>query len=157
MCCVAVDWSGRALGAERSIWIAEAVDGRLTFLEDGRGRAGVIEWLLQRRPEAVGIDFAFSFPAWYCRERGWHSGPQVWAQIAGAEGERLLREERPPFWGRTTRRPALDPRRPQLRACEQRLATKSPFQIGGAGAVGTGSIRGMGHLLDLRATGGFSV
>lgn len=36
------------------------------------------------------------------------------------------------------------------------MTPKSVFQIGGAGAVGTGSIRGMPHLADLRGAG-FSV
>lgn len=156
MRCAAVDWSGRRSGAERFIWIAEAVDGRLTFLENGRTRAEAVEWLLRRRPDVVGLDFAFSFPAWYCRTRGWSSGPAVWKGVVGEGGERLLRDELDPFWGRTTRRPVPHPGRPSLRETERGLATKSPFQIGGAGAVGTGSIRGMPHLLELRI-GGFAV
>jgi hypothetical protein len=151
--CVAVDWSGRQRGDAEFIWIAEAVDGRLTFLENGRSRCEVVAWLIARRPEVVGIDFAFSFASWYCRERHWSTGPEVWSGVSGEGGERLLREERDPFWGRTTRRPADDPSRPQLRETERRLSTKSAFQIGGAGAVGTGSIRGMPHLLELRAHG----
>ena len=65
MRCVAVDWSGRATGAEEFIWIAEARDGRLTFLENGRSPAEVVRWLLARPgPIMAGLDFAFGFPSW---------------------------------------------------------------------------------------------
>jgi hypothetical protein len=33
------------------------------------------------------------------------------------------------------------------------ISAKSVFQIGGAGSVGTGSLRGMPHLVELRAAG----
>jgi hypothetical protein len=33
------------------------------------------------------------------------------------------------------------------------ITPKSPFQIGGSGSVGTGSLRAMPHLLELRAAG----
>ncbi len=153
MRCVAVDWSGRERGAAEHIWIAEAEGGRLTFLENGRSAEQVVDWLTARRPDVVGLDFAFSFPAWFCAEREWRTGPEVWSGVAGEAGERLLTEERDPFWGRTRPRPPADSARPQLRDAERRIGTKSPFQIGGAGAVGTGSIRGMRHLLTLRAAG----
>ena len=60
---IAIDWSGAASGAKNKIWIAEALAGELLFLEDGRSREQVVDWLIERRtqvPEAiVGIDFAF--------------------------------------------------------------------------------------------------
>jgi hypothetical protein len=153
MRCVAVDWSGRASDAREYIWIAEAVGGELTFLESGRRPGQVVEWLLTReRPLVVGFDFAFSFPRWFCDENGWASGPDVWAAIA-ADGEAILDQERPPFWGRTSRRPDEVAGPKGLRTHETVLGTKSVFQIGGAGAVGTGSIRGMPWLLALSQAG----
>ncbi len=159
MRCVAVDWSGRLTGAEETIWIAAAEAGRLTFLESGRRREEVIEWVIERRDEivAVGFDFAFSFPAWFCNERGWRSAREVWTAMSGT-GDALLSAEADPFWGRTQPRPEPNETRPALRATEAQpdRPGKSVFQIGGAGAVGTGSIRGMPLLAKL-ADAGFSV
>jgi hypothetical protein len=155
--CVAVDWSGRVTGAQRFIWIAEAVDGRLTVLEDGRDRDETIDWVIARAaadPQLVaGFDFAFSFPAWYCQARGWRDGPSVWRAMA-AEGEALLATCPDPFWGRPGHgRPGSVDR--GLRATDRIdiRGAKSVFQIGGSGAVGTGSVRGMPQLLALRAAG----
>ena len=157
MRCVAIDWSGRATGAAQFIWIAEARDGELVILENGRDRRETVDWVVaaaQRdRDLVVGLDFAFSFPAWYCASRGWHTGPDVWRAIAD-EGEALLRDCQPPFWGRPGRPNPLSRQR-GARATELAHApgAKSVFQIGGAGAVGTGSIRGMPWLLALRDAG----
>lgn len=158
---LAVDWSGAALGARRRIALAEATGGRLVRVELGRDRDEVIEHLIaeaQARPElVVGLDFAFSLPAWFLRERGLASAAELWELVA-REGERWLAECDPPFWGRPgRRRPALagnafrrtEGERPPLHG----IGPKSVFQIGGAGAVGTGSLRGMPYLARLRAAG----
>jgi hypothetical protein len=103
----------------------------------------------------VGLDFAFSFPVWFLAERGFAEVGQLW-QAAAAEGEEWLSRCDPPFWGRPTRRrPALEE---HLRRCERSarvggITAKSVFHIHGPGTVGTGSIRGMPHLLRLRAAG----
>jgi aromatic-L-amino-acid/L-tryptophan decarboxylase len=164
---LAIDWSGALDAAEqrRRIWVAEAVQGRLVRLEGGRTRDEVATWLADeaRRTPAlrVGFDFAFGFPAWYARELGAHDGPAVW-QRAATDGETWLRGERPPFWGRRTKKPDLgDPERHWRRTdrampAVQGIRPKSSFQIGGAGAVGTASVRGMPVLLALR-TAGFAV
>ena len=146
---IAVDWSGREDAAE-TIWTAEVRAGRLAALENGRSRETIVRCLADRVDEelVVGLDFAFSFPAWYCRRRGWATGPAVWAGV----DDGLLRDAFP-FWGRTGPRPAFGPDQPQRREDEARMGAKSVFQIGGAGAVGTGSIRGMPHLLTLRDVG----
>ena len=157
MRCVAVDWSGRARGAEAFIWIAEARDGKLVFLENGRSRTQAIAWVIAAAsagpPLVAGFDFAFSLPAWYCARRGWGSAEQVWAAIA-AEGETLLADCPAPFWGRPGHpRPHRVARGWRRTEREDAPGAKSVFQIGGAGAVGTGSLRGMGHLLTLREAG----
>lgn len=155
---LAVDWSGRARGANKSIWLAEARDGRLVSLEGGRDRRQVIERVIEiarkDRETLVGFDFGFSFPGWWCAERSWSGARDVWAAMAD-EGEQLLRACEPPFWGRPgKRRPRHDGyRKTEL---EGTGSAKSVFQIGGAGAVGTGSIRGMPFLLAL-ADAGFTV
>jgi hypothetical protein len=72
------------------------------------------------------------------------------------DAEALLKACEPPFWGRPgTRAQALGP---GLRETEAGAPAtpKSVFQIGGAGAVGTGSLRGMPHLADL-ADAGFAI
>jgi hypothetical protein len=155
---IAVDWSGAKTGAAGRIWIAEAVDGRLTALEGGRDRDEAVAWLVERRrqvPRAVvGIDFAFSYPAWFLDAHGWGAPGEIWAGVA-ERGERWLADCPPPFWGRPGRRRGPEP---QLRACEEGwsvrgILPKSVFQVGGAGAVGTGTVRGIPHLPVLAEAG----
>lgn len=157
---LAVDWSGAAVAARVGIRVAEVRDGRLASVRGDLDREGVVDHVLAlagRGPLTVGLDFSFALPAWFAREHGCDGVDALWSLVAG-EGEGWLRAERPPFWGRTTRRPPADPQRPGFRATEEHvrslgLAPKSTFQIGGAGAVGTGSLRGMPHLARLRAAG----
>ena len=152
---VAIDWSGRSTGAEETIWLAEARGETLLRLEPGRTREQVTDWLLEAAagtPVIAGLDFAFSLPAWFARAHGCGSGPEVW-ELAAAEGERWLAECPTPFWGRAGTR---KPRTVETRRASDLEGAKSPFQIAGAGAVGTGSIRGMPQLARLRQ-GGFAV
>jgi hypothetical protein len=160
---VAIDWSGAITGERRHVWVAVVVEGDLVRLDDGHRRADVPTILRTIADEVgcrlvVGLDFAFGLPAWFAQSRGCTTGPDVWA-IACTSGEEWLRDCNPPFWGRPGRR------RPYIDATDGMRATdtaarrigssapKSVFQIGGAGAVGTGSIRGMPMLADLRAAG----
>jgi hypothetical protein len=86
----------------------------------------------------VGLDFAFSFPRWWCVKRGWSTGREVWSGI-DAEGEYLLATCEPPLWGR--------PGKPNPHSKEQLFrrtdledgvgGAKSVFQIGGAGGLPT--------------------
>jgi hypothetical protein len=80
---LAVDWSGRATGASKNIWVAEVSDANLAFLENGRTRSGVVELVSNRAridPRfVVGFDFAFSFPAWFLEGRGFGSVRELWA------------------------------------------------------------------------------
>lgn len=165
--CMAVDWSG-ARGASARLALAEARAGRLERVECLRDRARVHEAIVARRRSAprivVGLDFSFSLPAWYVRRLGLDDAVALWRHVE-AEGERWLRDCPWPFWGRPGRkRPDLEtPLRRTESDVAARLARigpsprpKSTFQIGGAGAVGTGSIRGMPHLLRLR-TEGFAI
>lgn len=162
---VAVDWSGAATaaGQRARIWTAVAQDGELVSLTDGRTRHETIDHLIalaSRHPLlVVGLDFAFSMPAWFLQHHALSGAPALW-ELAAADGERWLSECRPPFWGRPgTTRPFLQShfRRSEV-ACEPvaGIRPKSVFQIGGAGAVGTGSIRGMPYLGAL-CEAGFSV
>jgi predicted nuclease with RNAse H fold len=109
----------------------------------------------------VGLDFAFSMPAWFVRDvlkvvdvRG------VW-DVVEAEAERWLEGSAPsPFWGRGEQRyrPQLPARR-AYRLTERDLARlagvrpSSVFQLTGAGQVGPGSLRGMPILRALQSEG----
>ena len=155
---IAIDWSGAAVGAERRIWIAEALDGELLFLEDGRTREQVVDWLVERRaqvPEAiVGIDFAFSYPSWFLDAHDCSTIDTLW-ELVREQGEQWLTTSPAPFWGRPGQRRGAEV---QLRACEEGwnvrgIVPKSVFQIGGAGAVGTGTIRGIPLLARMRDSG----
>ena len=160
--CIAVDWSGALTGAASRIWIACATSGVLTALHAPGSRGAVRDALLARQrdaaPALAGLDFSFGVPAWYASSRGWTTVCDVWT-AARDEGETWLRDCAPPFWGRPgTTRPHDAAR--GLRTTERIAAAgtqpKSVFQVGGAGSVGTGSIRGMPMLLELRA-GGWAV
>ena len=158
---LAVDWSGAVKGAAKKIWLAEATsDGVVVRVESGRTRAALATHLVveaQHTPNLlVGLDFAFSLPMWFLRSRGLDSAPALW-ELAEREGEEWLRDCNPPFWGRRGRK------RPELpehfRGADRDvpavagITPKSVFQINGGGAVGTGSIRGMPILRQLRDAG----
>lgn len=156
---VAIDWSGAKKPA-RKIWIAEAVDGSLRRLKWLDSRDHALDELLRclRTDErtVVGLDFAFSFPSWFCRTQSVSNAIEVWG-VVREEGERWLRECSWPFWGRPgKRKPALEA---DFRRTEKQVGAtysirpKSVFQIGGAGAVGAGSIRGMPFLSRIREEG----
>jgi hypothetical protein len=130
----------------------------------------------------VGIDCCFSFPAWFLREHRCNTVFDFWQHVASGHGERWLaresediaRDER--FWGKPHKRPAQfcgeglrrmmrltdwDNKIAQsaeggdvARAAKMRgITPKSPFQIGGSGSVGTGSLRAMPFLLRLHSAG----
>lgn len=163
---IAVDWSGALQGSERHIWLAEVRAEGLVRLECGRSREELCEHLIQTAQEEprllVGLDFAFSFPAWFLQQLGVHSARELWARVE-RDGEAWMAACQPPFWGRRGRpRPNLDPSQGAWRHAETEalpirgIRPKSVFQIGGAGSVGTGSLRGMPQLLKL-ARAGYSV
>jgi hypothetical protein len=158
---VAVDWSGRARGAGRYRWAAEVVGGELVALRGGWELDALCEHLVELARDdtlVVGFDFSFSLPAWYLDTLGVSNGPELWRVVA-EHGETWLRECEPPFWGRPGR---PRPDQHHLRDTERAVAAfaglspKSTFQIGGAGSVGTASLRGMPMLTRLR-TAGFAV
>jgi hypothetical protein len=131
----------------------------------------------------VGVDFCFSYPEWFVAEHGAKTAPEFW-EIVVEHGERWLgREcEDARFWGRvgkfrTGKKPpefcgdfGLRMLRQADIACKVQgkildpseaakvkgIAPKSPFQIGGAGAVGTGTLRGIPTLPRL-VKAGFSI
>ena len=157
---VAVDWSGAVQGAATRIWLAHVVDGVLVTLRNGRNRQQVMDDLVDLRAQnpaglVAGLDFSFSFPAWFMEAQRCTTVDDMWTTVT-QEGEDWLAECAPPFWGRPGRpRPPLDE---QLRRAETSISVggirpKSIFQIGGAGAVGTGSIRGIPYLRQLRESG----
>ena len=163
---IAVDWSGDARTARQHIWLAEASSpGTLDRLEAGRDRTEIADHLVALAEDdvVVGFDFAFSFPTWFVASLGITSAPDLWAHVA-AYGEGWLAACAPPFWGHPGRsRPPLVAAEPRLRRTDLAVprtagvAPKSIFQIGGAGAVGTGSIRGMPVLHRLHTVRGAKI
>ena len=159
---IAVDWSGAVRDAG-NIWLAEVVDGTPVRLERMRRRDDVAADLIasaHRDPHFVaGLDFAFSFPAWFARDCGATSALELW-RVAEERGEDWLANCAPPFWGRAGSKKdrCAELYRRTERECQARhgVLPKSVFQIGGAGAVGTGSIRGMPILRQLHDAG-FSI
>ncbi len=158
----AVDWSGDKRNGRRKIWIGEAVNGQLLRLENGRNVDQVAKFFMceanRDKNFVVGFDFAFSFPMPYCDSLNIQTIHQLWKTVS-IDGERWLAECKIPFWGKPgrTRQTAGEPfRRTELAVARKAANPKSIFQIGGAGAVGTGSIRGMPLLARLHDAG-FSI
>jgi hypothetical protein len=159
---VAIDWSGRASGEARHLWMAEVDrNGRADALV-GRSRVEVADRLLTLADAdpalIVGLDFGFSLPAWFLQAHGIGAVDELWSDTDRLE--RWLRTCDPPFWGRPGRRRPVGPgdedrqwRLTELAAAAIGPRPKSVFQVGGAGAVGTGSLRGMPMLHRLRAAG----
>lgn len=139
------------------------MDGQLVRLESGRSRRELIRHLVELaredRSTIVGLDFAFSFPAWFLGGRGIGTARELWERVR-EEGEGWLERREPPFWGWPGSR---KPRVPDhFRVTEREAASvagsqpKSTLHVQGAGTVGTGSLRGMPYLLEL-SDGGYSI
>lgn len=167
---IGVDWSGAASSATQrsAIWIAVVRDGRLHALETGRTRAEAFDRLAAlaaERPSVIGLDFSFSLPRWYMEEQGWTSARELWAWADAKE--RAEEAATPtggdpapgwpatlpePFWGPRIRRlpETLDPdrrfRRTEHASARPGAIPQSPFQLTGAGSVGSQSLRGMVRL-----------
>jgi hypothetical protein len=144
--------------------------------------AWLVEMAEETPRMVVGIDCCFSFPAWFLAEHGCATVFDFWRRVADGQGERWLareceevaRDER--FWGKPHKRPEqfcgaglhrsmrmtdmenkITPKMlegdPERAAKVKGITPKSPFQIGGSGSVGTGSLRAMPFLLRLREAG----
>lgn len=158
---IAVDWSGARAGARKAIWLAEVDEAGVRRLECGRDRSELSAELIataNRDPElVVGLDFAFSTPAWYLRERSFGSVRELWRAM-DREGEELLREPLPPFWKTSFAASGLT-REQEFRRTDKEIVStgssraQSVFKLVGAGHVGTGSIRGMAELHRLVRNG----
>jgi hypothetical protein len=148
----AVDWSGRLIGARKHIWIADAGEGLPIALVPDLNRDEVGDYLVNLAHKdpaiAVGLDFAFSLPVWFLDKNCLENGMAV----TDEQAEAWLGTCPPPFWGRPGRKRGSED---QFRRTEQKHApsAKSVFQIGGAGAVGTGSLRGFSLLRRLQREG----
>lgn len=164
--CIAVDWSGSLSRVRRCLWLAESRARRLVRLERGRTRDEVVLELIasaRRDPSlVVGLDFAFSFPSWFVDELGLGDARELWDLVA-RDGEAWLSGCPVPFWGRPQhKRPPFVHDQSPWRATESErppvsgISPKSIFQVGGAGTVGTGSLRGMPYLAQLQDAG-FSI
>lgn len=162
---IAIDWSGsRAEAAQRRHIVAAEVSGGQVRLVTGRTRAAMIDWLTEsiqdEKKTVAGFDFSFSFPEDFFRAQGLKNVAALW-KLVTERGEEWLAACPPPFWGRPGKKRPVPFPGEELRQCEGAISVggirpKSIYQIGGAGAAGTGSLRGMPWLLRLRAAG-FSI
>ena len=101
----------------------------------------------------IGLDFAFSLPAWFLDQEGLDSAPDLWERMR-SDAERWL-EPRPPFWGNDGR-PEIEEEFRQTDRDVVNVAGKrpsSPFKLVGSDQVGRGSLRGMPCLARLAAAG----
>ena len=142
----------------------------------------LIELAAETPAMVVSVDCCVSYPAWFLAEHGCKTVFDFWQKVSAGYGEQWLarecigvaRDER--FWGKPHKRPAVfcgdglktmyrltdwDNKIAQsmeggdaARAAKMKgITPKSPFQIGGSGSVGTGSLRAMPFLLRLREAG----
>jgi hypothetical protein len=123
-------------------------------VSSGRTRDETIEIVLALAPPVVvGFDFSFGFPSWVGEWHEARDGIDLWPVVA-AHGDEWLAARVPPFHGYVA---GDRPRGVELwRVAERRVRAKSTFQSNGAGTVGTGTVRGMPYLSQLR-TAGFAV
>ncbi|MCP4203585.1 MAG: DUF429 domain-containing protein [bacterium] len=161
---LAIDWSGDRKVGHLKIWLCEVANGQVWRLERGRRREAIASYLIEEADYnpglVVGLDFAFSFPAAFLEKRKHKGVGTVWKE-AEQRGEDWLTHCPFPFWGKPgTTKPSKGT--PLLRGTDLAVAEevgrtpKSVFQIGGPGAVGVGSLRGMPMLRELREAG-FSI
>ena len=130
--------------------------------ESGLDRQQTISKLIDRcncsESIIAGLDFAFSFPAWFVTERQHHCVDSLWTDVA-ANCEQWLTTCPSPFWGRARKKCAIEGTH-RYRQTEgvtvAGISPKSVFQWAGGGHVGTGSLRGMAYLPKLRDAG-FSI
>jgi hypothetical protein len=151
-------------------------------LENGRTREEIADWLIALAADTprlvVSIDCCFSFPAWFLAEHGCATVFDFWRHVADGQGERWLARgcDDVRFWGKPRKRPetfcgaglrtmyrhtdfdnkiaqAMEGGDPARAAKMKGITPKSPFQIGGSGSVGTGSLRAMPMLLRLHRAG----
>ncbi len=130
----------------------------------------------------VSLDCCFSFPAWFLDEHECATVFEFWKKVAEGQGERWLAREcervarDARFWGAPHKRPEefcgenlhrsmrltdmdnkITPKMlagdPERAAKVRGITPKSPFQIGGSGSVGTGSLRAMPSLMRLHDAG----
>jgi hypothetical protein len=177
-----VDAAGQRRGIWMGVWTSLGEGVAEVTLDGGKTRDEVVKRLIALAAETpkmvVGVDFCFSYPEWFVREVGAETVQEFW-RIVSEQGETWLGRECPHnyFWGKPGRKNTcftgegagrmfrradhackirseiLDPdQRDKIKG----IAPKSPFQTGGAGAVGTGSLRGIPELLRLSQSG-FSV
>ncbi|WP_446744842.1 hypothetical protein [Silvibacterium acidisoli] len=162
---IAIDWSGAkdAASQRKHIWAAK-LSGNDLSLDSRRTRDEVTAWLIEQKrlyPRLlVGLDFAFSFPLWYVEQHG----PAIhdfWTYIE-ENAERLILCKETPFWGRAAHpKPRRLSREESLRQTDLHTIVngqypKSAFQVNYPGAVGTATLRGAKHLLELQRAG-FSI
>lgn len=175
-----VDLAGQRRHIWAGIWTRHDDDSIEVELEAGRSRDEIAAWLIELARETprmvVGFDFCFGFPAWFVRdELRLASAPTFWEHVhAQGLAERWLAADNDDrrFWGKPHKRPAEfsgEHLHRMLRATDidcklithipeterqarvRGITPKSVFQIGGAGSVGTASLRGLPVLRALHA------
>lgn len=179
---IAIDWSGRVdVAGQRRHIVAAIITRDGVTIESGRTREEWVAWLIEEAKTTprmvVSLDCCFSYPAWFLAEHGCKDVFAFWEHVASGEGEKWLAQECSPrderFWGKPHKKPAQFcgtgmPRMmrrtdmenkivagmTEARAAKVRgIAPKSPFQIGGSGSTGTGTLRAIPFLLQLREAG----
>ena len=177
-----IDVAGQRRHIWAGVWTAKA-DGKPNVrLEAGRTREEMAAWLIELARETprmvVSVDCCFSFPAWFLAEHDCRTVFDFWEHVVSGQGEKWLARECEDvrFWGKPRKRPevfcgaglrsmyrhtdydnkiaqALEGGDAERAAKMRGITPKSPFQIGGSGSVGTGSLRAMPMLLRLREAG----
>lgn len=170
-------WTGASASNPRETIILEAGRTRAELI------AWLLELARQTPRMVVGVDCCFSYPAWFLEEHGCANVFELWKLVSEGKGEAWLHRDCADlrFWGKSG--PSRHGKRPEefcgpgiprmmrltdidnkitpkllheepIRAAKVLgITPKSPFQIGGSGSVGTGSLRAMPHLLELREAG----
>ena len=108
---IAIDWSGRkGSDLKRHIWAGVWHEGRIE-LHSGRTREELIDWVIEQSkitPKlVVGVDFCFSYPAWFLQELGVKSAIEFWDIVRDQYSEHWLGKDCNDIrlWGRPRKKP----------------------------------------------------
>ena len=155
---IAVDWSGNAKKHDqrKKIQLAKVENGIPHPPESGRTRQEVCNYLIDEARQdhnlVVGLDFAFSFPSWFLKDKGIPEPVELWEKLQN-EGERWMNTY--PFWRRKGSKKPTHPFRKTEKQVQNsgKGQPESVFKLVGHKQVGKGSVRGMPHLFQLHEAG----
>ena len=152
---LAIVWPGNK-EVRRKIWLAAVEDGQVARLESMPSRERAVQEVLkeaQANPNLiVGLDFPFSFPAWYVRHHSCANVREFWVKV---RDNGLSWLDQPPFHARGSWNSGPFGGESCLRRTDIEVLghPESVFKVVGPKQVAKGALTGIPALLALRDAG----